>query len=123
MLTSRELAQARSDALETLTDTCAIERATEVTDNYGHTAKTWATVTNGAACRLDPFQRTDPTGQIAMQEAGRAWYRLTLAWDTDVRDGDRVAYDGDTYEVTQLHDDHSARIVRRAIVAKVGAQA
>lgn len=120
MLTSRELAQARNDALETLTDTCVIERPAEITDAYGHTAKTWATAASGAACRLDPFQRTDPTGQIAMQEIGRAWYRLTLAWDADLRDGDRIVHNGDTYEVTQLHDDHSARVVRRAIVAKVG---
>lgn len=120
MLTSRELDQARADVLETLTDTCTIQRATESTDAYGHTAKTWTAAASGAACRMDPFQRTDPTGQIAMQEQGRAWYRLTLEWDADLRDGDRIAYADDIYEVTQLHDDHSARIVRRAIVAKVG---
>lgn len=120
MLTSLELTQARSDVLVTLTDTCTIQRATEATDTYGHTAKTWATAVSGALCRFDPFARQDSAGQVAMQEQGRAWYRLTLAWDTDLRDGDRVVYDGDTYEVLQLHDDHSARIVRRAAVAKVG---
>lgn len=120
MLTSRELAQARADVLETLTDTCTIQRATEATDAYGHTAKTWVAAASGAACRIDPFARQDSSGQIALQEKGRAWYRLTLKWDADLRDGDRVAYAGDIYEVLQLHDDHSARIVRRAIVAKVG---
>lgn len=120
MLTLRELAQARSDVLTTLTDTCTIQRAVEVTDNYGHTAKTWATAASGSLCRFDPFARQDGSGQVAMQEQGRAWYQLTLAWDTDLRDGDRVAYGGDTYEVLQLHDDHSARIVRRAVLAKVG---
>jgi len=121
VLTSRELAQARSDVLTTLTDTCTIQRAGEVTDSYGHTAKTWATATSGAPCRFDPFERRqDSSGQVAMQEQGRAWYRLTLAWDADLRDGDRVVYGGDIYEVLQLHDDHSARIVRRAALAKVG---
>jgi SPP1 family predicted phage head-tail adaptor len=119
VLTSLELTQARSDVLVTLTDTCTIQRATEATDDYGHTTKTWATAVSGVACRFDPFARQDSTGQVAMQEQGRSWYRLTLAWNTDLRDGDRVVYDSDTYEVLQLHDDHSARIVRRAAVAKV----
>lgn len=120
MLTSRELTQARSDVLVTLTDTCAIQRATEAVDAYGYTAKTWTTAASAVLCRFDPFARQDGAGQIAMQEQGRAWYQLTLAWDTDLRDGDRVAYGGDTYEVLQLHDDHSARIVRRAMLVKVG---
>lgn len=121
MLTSRELAQARADVLTTLTDTCAIQRASEGTDSYGHTAKTWATATGGALCRFDPLMRHDNSGQkIAVQEQGRAWYQLTLMWDADLRDGDRVVYGGDTYEVLQLHDDHSARIVRRAMLVKVG---
>ena len=120
MLTAAELADLRADILETLPDTCTIQRPTEVTDAYGNTAKTWPDTYTGVACRIDPFNaRGISDGVIALREASISWYQLTVPWNTDLRYGDRIVFGGDTYELVQLIDDHSLRAVRRAVIAKL----
>lgn len=120
MLNTNELAALRTDILATLPDTCTIQRASITTNSAGHSAQTWAASSSGVACRIDPYQRQDSTGMVGQQEKQRAWYRLTVPYDTDLQDGDRIIYSSDTYEVIQLHDDHSLRAVRRAVIAKLG---
>lgn len=121
MLNANELAALRTDILATLPDTCTIQRASITTNSAGHSAQTWAASSSGVACRIDPIPRTQgDNGMVGQQEKQRAWYRLTVPYDTDLQDGDRIIYSSDTYEVLQLHDDHSLRAVRRAVIAKIG---
>jgi hypothetical protein len=118
MLTAAELSALRTDVLETLPDTCVILRAT-ATNSNGYPSEAWGTAVASAACRLDPVRQQD-AGVIADREAGVTYWQLTLAYDADVADGDRIVHSSVTYEVQQLHGTHSNRIVKRATVAKVG---
>lgn len=119
MLSSRELTEARADVLETLTDTCEIQRATEAVSSAGDVSQTWATVNDAALCRIDPETRRDNDGVIAGREATRARFQATFEWDEDIREGDRVVFGSDTLELIELHSIHSARIVTRAVLAKI----
>ncbi len=119
MLTTTELAQLRADALATLPDTCAILRPTATTDADGDSAETWGTAVASVACRLDPFLWRDWRGLVAEREVNRTYFVLTLPFDADLRDGDRVVFNGDALEVMQRYDLHSSRIVLRAYVARV----
>lgn len=118
MLTDAELAQLRSDIGELLPDTCQIQRVTTTTDAHGNWGEAWSTV-GTVACRLDPFFRMASPNPVAAQEKMRNSYRLTVAWDADLRDGDRVLVDGDVYELVELHDDHSLRAARWGMVTKL----
>lgn len=119
MLSADELADLRVEALGLLPGTAIILRPTSTVTASG----AWSETTSAAgtvAARLDPYQMTTGEQVIALQERGRAWYRLTLPWDADLRDGDRVSVADVTYELVQVHADHDQRIVRRAIVSKLG---
>ena len=119
MLSDRELAALRADVLGLLPDTCVIQRATTTTNSAGAWTETYSAA-GTVVCRLDPFKMATGEQVIAAQERGRAWYQLSVPWDADLRDGDRVTVSSVTYELVQVHDDHSHRLVRRAIVSKLG---
>jgi head-tail adaptor len=118
MLTDAELAQLRSDIGELLPDTCQIQRSTDTTDDHGNVSEGWTTVAT-TSCRLDPFFRMASPNPVAAQEKMRNSYRLTIPYDADLRDGDRVLVGGDVYELVELHDDHSDRAVRWGMVTKL----
>lgn len=114
MMTDAELAQLRSDILETLDTTVVIHRVTRGTaDTYGYGGSaTWAAV-GTAAARVDPLRQTGR--EIAgAKEAATDFRQLTVAYATDIAQGDRVVYGSRTYEIRTLSDDHSLRAVRRA---------
>lgn len=121
MLTTTELDQLRADALATLPDICAILRPTATTNADGDSASTWGTAVASLACRLDPFHWRDWRGLVAEREVNRTYFVLTLPYDADLRDGDRVVVAASPLEVMQLFDLHSDRIVLRAYVARITA--
>jgi hypothetical protein len=116
-LTDAELAQLRVDILETLFDSCRIERETSTNTN-GYISKTWSTVAT-VACRLDPKQQNRNIEILAERESDVGSNTLTVPYDADVRFGDRVVFNSETYYVTALWESHSARAVRRADVTRV----
>lgn len=118
MLTDAEIAQLRTDVLETLPDTCNILRTTW-SNNKGTMVPSESTAVSGAACRVDPYNKQDSEGMLAEQESNRSYFRLTVAYDTDLQDGDTLSFGGERYEVLQLYDVHSLRIVKRAMLARV----
>lgn len=118
MLTARELSDLRNDILETLPDTCTILRQT-TSNGGGYSSATWGTATASAVCRVDPLRQQD-SGIVADKEAGVTNWQLTLAYNADIADGDRIQHSGTTYEVQQVHATHSLNAVRRATLAKVG---
>lgn len=120
MLTTRELTDARADVQETLVSASRIERATNGVNSAGVVSQTWGTAVGTAACRIDPWtNRGDLDGVVAAREATRQYYQGTFEWDEDIALGDRVVFGSDTLEIVQLFDDHSARIVTRALLAKI----
>lgn len=120
MLTNRELAQLRADILITLPDTCTIQRNTPTVDSYGYTTEVWASVATGVQCRVDPASKQGMgSGVVAEREAARTYFQLTVPYDTTIADADRVVYGGTTFEIIQLHEVHSLRAVRRAVIARI----
>lgn len=120
MITDGELTQLRSDVLETLLTTCTILRASATVDGNYLPGESWGTAAAGVRCRLDPYtNRQDSAGLVGGREANRSYFQLTLPWDADVDDGDRIAIDSATYELVLLHATHSGRVVKRATLAKV----
>lgn len=119
MLSADELADLRAEVLGLLPDQAVILRPEGTVTASGAWSETYSAAGTVAA-RIDPFKMTQGDRVIAAQERGRAWYQLSVPWDADLRDGDRVSVADVTYELVQVHDDHSQRIVRRAIVSKLG---
>lgn len=118
-LTDGELAQLRGDLLETLPDTCDILRPTSAIGSDGYIDESWGTAVAGAACRFDPVNRHNTQALIAERESAVAIYLVTLAYDTDIRDGDALRYNGSTYQLTNLWEAHSLRAVRRLEVSQI----
>lgn len=121
LLSEAQLAAMRAQVARTFFSTCTIARpgAGTVGDD-GFVSAGISTVAADVPCRLDPLRQADSQGTVAGREANTTYFTLTLAWDADIRNGDRVIVDGATLEVQQLHDVHSANVSKRATVARVG---
>jgi head-tail adaptor len=119
MLTDAELDSLRDD-IEALTmpDTAVITRATYGTvESYGYGGTvTWSAV-GTASARVDPVRRDNSRDEdIAGREAGVDYRQLTVPYDANIAQGDKVTVGGRTYDVRTVADDHSLRAVRRAIL-------
>lgn len=118
MLTNQELVQLRSDILDLLPDTCRIERMT-VSNTTGYAEETWGTAVASIACRFDPDTSRKETEVAGEAEARLIRYIVTLPYDADVQDGDRLVFAGGTYEMLQLHDVHSNHASKRVKVSLI----
>ncbi len=117
LLTARELAQLRADLSELLPDTCTILRPTTGNTN-GYVSKTFGTAVASTACRIDP-NGGGGREVIAAREGNTTDYILTLEYNADVEDTDRIVISGTTYSVTQLFDNHSLNGVKRVGLAQI----
>lgn len=118
MLTARELADLRADMVELMPGTAVIERPTETVDNAGIPKQSWAAV-GTVICRVDPAYRMDSRGVVADREAARVYFTMTVPWDANIAEGDRVVVSGDTLEIVQLYDIHEMRVSKRAQLARI----
>lgn len=117
LLTDGELAILRTQVLGLLPDSAVLMRASETTDSYGNVVPAWGTVGTVAA-RIDPYRMTGQDVR-AGQEAGASYYQLTLPYNAGMTDGDRVVIGGNTYELKQMTQDHSARLFQRSLAVRV----
>lgn len=113
LLTASELAQLRADIADLLPDTCQVQRMTS-SKSGPYDVEAWGTAVASTACRFDPDTRMNTSDLVADREAGIARYIVTMAYDVDLRDGDRIVYSGGTYEITLLHTEHSMNGSTRA---------
>jgi hypothetical protein len=118
MLSAAELAQLRSDIADLLPDTCRIERMT-IVNTGGYAEETWGTAVVSAPCRFDPDSRRSDVETVADRDAGISRYIVSMLYNADLRDGDRLVYNGGTYELTELHTEHSLNGAVRARVSRV----
>lgn len=117
MLTDRDLERGRADILETMPDTSVIYRSTNSTNAYGEGEPAFAAV-GTVPVRVDPGRLSDK--QIyAEREGGAALFQLTNPYDTALQAGDRQVVNAITYEMIEVHDSHSDRLVVRSVGAKV----
>jgi SPP1 family predicted phage head-tail adaptor len=118
-LSAAELARLRDAHTATLTATCSIWRKVKATNDAGGPDDTWAQQIASVACRVMPSQLQRVLETDAGRETMSAYFRLTVPFDTDIQAEDRIVYDGDSYQVVALWDDHDLRTARRAVIAKV----
>jgi head-tail adaptor len=115
-LSDDELAALRADLDELLPGTAIIQRASAGTGLYGGHNPNWGAV-GTVVCRVDSINRQDTAGMIADAEVGRTYYQLSLPYNADLRDGDRVSVSSVVYECLQVYRNQSANGVRRAVLA------
>ena len=118
-LSDAELTRLRDAHSATLTATCSIWRKVKSTNAAGGPDDTWAQQSANVPCRVMPVQLQRVLETDAGRETMTLYFRLTVAYDTDIQAEDRVIFDGDAYRVVALWDDHDLRTARRAIIAKV----
>lgn len=110
------LARLKRVANANMNVSCAVKRATTVSDGMGNSTQTWATATT-VSCR-----RTSTLSQAEQQIAGRL--AISRPWivqvpaGTDVRETDRLAIGSDTLEVVQIGQS-SWEAVRRVLCREV----
>lgn len=118
MFSAKELAELREEIYGLLPDTAVILRSTLVTESSGAWTETYVPA-GTVACRIDPIRSLDTGGVISLQEANKSMYQLTVPFGTDIENGDQVSVNDVVYELIQLHDNHSQRIVTRGIVSEI----
>ena len=118
LVSSQVLAGIRTFGLRALTDECTILRAWTGSDG-GYRKAGQQTVATGVACRLMKQTRSDSTGVVADREAGRTYWKLAVAHDTDLRDGDAVVIDEVTYDVMQLFGVNTDKVFLEALLARI----
>ena len=101
MLTDAELDGIRAAIEELLPDTCNILSVTHASDGQGGMNDTWGTATASAACRLDQAKPGGETVFGAMIQPFHG-YVLTLAHDTTITTSNRVACNGQTFNVVSV---------------------
>lgn len=115
-LTDAELDALRDDIYELLPSTAIIQRGSAGTGLYGVHDPTWNAV-GTVVCRLDSVSRQDSEGIIADAEVGKTYYQLSIPYNADLRDGDRLSISSKVYECLQVFRGQSAHAVRRAVLA------
>ena len=118
LVSSQVLAGIRAFGLRALTDECTILRAWTGSDG-GYRKAGLQTIATGVACRLMQETQRDARGVVADREAGRTYWKLAVAHDTDLRDGDAVVIDEVRYEVTQLFGVNSDKVFVEAQLTRI----
>lgn len=105
MIPAATIAQLRSITNKTLTDTCTIERETQVQTGLGHET-TWTVIASDTPCRLIRAGGTRGMTSVNQgQEVMTELYRLILKHDnTDLSINCRVTVNGQQYEVQDIRD-------------------
>ncbi|MGB1284889.1 MAG: phage head completion protein [Aggregatilineales bacterium] len=103
-----------------LTQTCTIERESQVQTTYGHEVQ-WQSVASNVPCRLIRASRgTSGTMVNESQEVMTDLFRLILKHDnTDLTVNSRVTMDGCTYDVQDIRDDLTQNADVQATVKRV----
>lgn len=117
----RQLSKMRAQAESLMPDTAVIQDVSFVSDGAGGQEETWSAVTGGTvSCRLDPLSERSQMNQIvASQERLKVYRRATVPYDAPAAANRRLVVNNETYEIVALDDDHSWRVSRRLIIARL----
>ncbi|MDP2950168.1 MAG: phage head closure protein [Chloroflexota bacterium] len=116
-LSSADLAYVRSQAAVALPDTITIERLTRADDGAGGQTETWTIAYADVPARLS--ERTGREGIMAARESVEADWVLTLPYDQDITEADRIIHASLTYEVVFVNTGRSYDTVRRCFLARI----
>lgn len=112
------LANIRRFSQKALADTCTIRRKFSGSDE-GYRRGGQQTIAEDVPCRLMAERERDSRGMVADREAGRTFWTLAVAPETDLRDGDWVDIAGVRYTVMQLYDANTDKVFRSARLARI----
>lgn len=116
MLTADELEWMRETAGEALPSTCIVMGTAWVSDGMGGGTVTWNAV-GTVACRLEAQSGDERVSGDRKTVFAR--YRLTMPYDTEVTEQDKVQVDGVTYRVLFVDTGKSWPVVKRLDVERV----
>lgn len=121
MIPRQVLAALRAKTAEWLTDTCVLKRPRATKDEYGFSGlDDYSTVDLNLPCRVLPQRDRNRDGLVGESEMGRAYFRLIVPYSTDLQDGDKVEFQGATYEIQQIEDAHTSNTDKRARMVRLG---
>ena len=116
-LSEADLAYTRSQASSALPDIVTIERLTRIDDGAGGQTNRWDQVYTDVPARL--AERSGRDGIMAARESVEAAWTLTLPYNQEIAEADRVVHDGLTYEVVWVNKGRSWDTVRRCFLARI----
>lgn len=98
MLEQAQIASMRLIAEEALPDLCTIQRRQEVSDGGGGVTTTWQEHLADVPCRLSPVGGGE-VGLTGARIEDEATSLVTVAWDVDIAEADRLLINGFAYDV------------------------
>lgn len=98
LLDDAQIASMRLVAEEALPDVCTIQRRQEVSDGGGGITTTWQDQQANVPCRLSPVGGGE-VGLTGARIEDEATTLITVAWDVDVTERDRLLIEDVTYDV------------------------
>lgn len=119
-MSAADLAFIRSEQLKALGSTATIYRRTLTDDGNGGKETTYPT-SSTSACRLVFFggRPVMPDTASASKIDPKERFILTLPYDADILETDRVAVEGSTYEVISSKAARTWETVKRFLVKRV----
>lgn len=115
MMNNSLLQQMRDAQIRLLDGECTVWRNTPAISAAGGQVENWSQV-GTYPCRLMPERDRRLQQVIGEKDTLEVYYRLTLPYNADLRAGDRVTLDGNTYLVVALWDRHTYKTALRAVV-------
>ena len=121
MLTSSEIDLLRTTVEDvTFLDTIIIHRAPTPTPNAFGDADAVFVVNGTIIGRLDPFPKQRDVLDLGVdRQADRVWHVLSVEWDADILEADRVVVNGQFHEIIRLFSKNTFRVSQRALVARL----
>ena len=117
LLSSSEVAAMRATCDGTLPDRCAIERPVLSQNDIGEMEETFSPVGTGIECRLAPATQK-ALADFGAQALLVANWVLTLEYDEDLQEGDRVTINPHVFRVVAVNKDYAWQLcLRAALVA------
>ena len=112
-----EIAKQRSDVLNLFNDSCDITRMVEVSDGQGGIEESWVSQATDVVCRLVTNQGT--SSQVGAQMLRSGDYTLTVPYDTDIAEDDKItlASSGFVFRVLFVDDVRVWRTAKRVQVS------
>ena len=121
VLSLSDLDYARTTARLGLPDLVAIQRVNLVDDTAGGHTETWQTIYADVPARIAERSGIIPGQEVAVagREAVVSGWVLTLLYDQDIQEKDRVVFDNDVYEVVFVNAGRSFDTARRCRLSRI----
>ena len=119
LISIAELRRMRAAATLMLPAACTIQVRSTATDGMGGITETWSNTYTNVPCKLDPVKSMNVLVRLGEQAQTHTPWVLSVDYGQAIGTGNRVVLNGDTFEVLNVEDAHSYRILRRAYVRRV----